>query len=77
MFDTSLWVASVEDVILSKLEWSRSGESYRQIEDVARLLTRQWDNLDQEYLREWVADLAVGEQWEQALRQAEIAKRDK
>ena len=32
---TTMFVASVEDVIVSKLEWAKMGESTRQIEDVA------------------------------------------
>lgn len=46
-------VASVEDVIVSKLEWARLGESARQIEDVRALLRIQREEID----REWNAAL--------------------
>jgi hypothetical protein len=34
----SLFVASAEDVILSKVEWSKLGGSQRQLEDVVAIL---------------------------------------
>ena len=38
---TMMFVASVEDVIVSKLEWAKMGESTRQIEDVAAVFKKQ------------------------------------
>lgn len=38
VYGLRLFVASPEDVILSKLEWAKRGQSRRQIEDVAGLL---------------------------------------
>jgi len=34
----SLYVASAEDVVVAKLEWSKLAQSQRQIEDVAGIL---------------------------------------
>jgi hypothetical protein len=74
IFGISLFVASAEDLVLSKLEWSRLGESHRQTEDVARVLRAQWPALDQSYLRKWIASLRLQDQWREALRIAGIAE---
>ena len=73
LFDIELFVASVEDVIISKLEWAKLGGSQSQIEDVARLLLAHWQALDQNYLHPWIDALALHRQWEDAKRMAEIA----
>lgn len=68
--DLSLAVASVEDVILSKLEWASLGGSARQLEDVAELLRVHRGQLDEPYLRRWIAALNLAAQWEMAARSA-------
>jgi len=73
LFDIQLFVASAEDVIISKLEWSKLGGSQRQIEDVAKVLAAQWQTLDQIYLSKWIGELGLQEQWSAAKRFAEIA----
>jgi hypothetical protein len=64
-----LSIASVEDVILSKLEWARLGGSARQLEDVAALLRINENLLDLEYLGRWIPALDVTAQWDAAKRQ--------
>ena len=73
LFDIQLYVASAEDVIVSKLEWARIGGPQRQIEDVARLLVAQWNRLDQSYLSKWVRQLQLEQQWSAAKDSAEIS----
>lgn len=51
-----LWIASVEDLILSKLEWSRESGSEQQRRDVGLLLQVP---LDRAYLEEWAARLGL------------------
>ncbi len=58
-----LWVASVEDVILSKLEWAKLGGSVRQLEDVTALLRVAGDEIDRAYLERWINELGLREQW--------------
>jgi len=72
LFDTQLFVASAEDVIISKLEWAKLGGSQRQIEDVAKVLEVQWTTLDKNYLSKWVRELQLQEQWSTAKHFAEI-----
>lgn len=57
--DLDAYVASPEDVILSKLEWAAQGESERQLNDVASILLTQRGTLDLEYLRQWAVELGV------------------
>ena len=49
-----LWIVSVEDLILSKLEWSRESRSEQQRRDVGLLLKAP---LDRTYLDAWAARL--------------------
>ena len=51
-----LWIVSVEDLILSKLEWSRESRSEQQRGDVGLLLGVP---LDRAYLDEWAVRLEL------------------
>ena len=54
-----VYVASAEDVVLTKLEWaSRGGGSERQLRDVRGILAARGD-LDQDHLAEWAGQLGV------------------
>lgn len=66
-----LFVASAEDVVLSKLEWAKLGESQRQIEDAAGILKLRGDSIDRSYLHRWVRELALEHQWTSAHHIAE------
>lgn len=57
-----VFIASAEDVVISKLEWAKKGGSLRQIEDVAGIL-RVRTSLDRLYIEKWVRELGLGEQW--------------
>ncbi len=52
------WIASREDLILSKLVWARDSGSELQRRDVRALLG---EPLDRQYLEQWAARLAVAE----------------
>ena len=45
-----LFIASAEDVLLSKLEWAKAGQSARQLEDCVNLIRVRWDELDRAYI---------------------------
>ena len=66
LLGTTLYIASAEDVVLSKLEWAKMSESERQIDDVAGILRTQGDDLDQDYVEHWVSRLMLQSQWSQA-----------
>jgi hypothetical protein len=59
-------VASLEDVLIAKLEWSQLGDSALQRRDVAQLLERTWSRLDQSYLEKWITELGLESEWQAA-----------
>jgi hypothetical protein len=63
------FVASVEDTILAKLDWSRDSESTRQLEDVVGMLRARSGSVDFDYLAAGAIELGVGE----ALARAQTA----
>jgi hypothetical protein len=64
--------ATAEDLIISKLDWARMGESSRQIQDVASVLKIQRRKLDDAYIERWVAELGLGAQWSEARQLADM-----
>ena len=67
-----LAVATVEDLILAKLEWATQGSSQRQIEDVAGVLRVRYQEMDLEYVENWVSRLKLEDAWDHARREAGI-----
>ncbi len=53
------YVASPEDVILSKLEWNVAAGSERQLRDVERVIAADPDGLDDDYLDRWADELGI------------------
>jgi hypothetical protein len=58
--DADMWIVSPEDLVLSKLAWSRDTGSELQLRDVRQLVASQ-PNLDRTYLARWAGELGVGE----------------
>lgn len=67
----TLHVATAEDIVIAKLEWAKLSESWRQIEDVARVLRAQSSRIDHTYVDRWVRELGLGREWKQATQLAE------
>lgn len=63
-----MFVASPEDIILAKLEWSKISQSQRQLEDVAAILRLRSESLDHLYLKKWIADLHLDSEWGSVLK---------
>ncbi|RJP73416.1 MAG: hypothetical protein C4524_14620 [Candidatus Zixiibacteriota bacterium] len=63
-------VATPEDIILSKLQWSRASNSEMQYRDVEGVIRIQRGRLDLDYLRRWAKELGVEALLEKALREA-------
>jgi hypothetical protein len=60
-------LASAEDTILSKLEWSRkAGGSAKQVEDAAGVLEVN-PGVDRSYIERWAHELAVTDLWHEIL----------
>lgn len=67
VLDVPVFVASPEDTIVAKLEWSKqAGGSERQRRDVAGILATCGDTLDPDYLERWVRDLDLHDEWQAA-----------
>lgn len=64
LFDVDTFVATPEDVILAKLEWSSISGSERQLSDVAGMLAAKRADLDVAYLEKWALDLNVLDLWQ-------------
>jgi hypothetical protein len=71
MHGRALPLASAEDVILSKLEWSRISQSERQLSDALNVAVALWPALDRDYLRKWASELGVANTLDELLRQGE------
>ena len=63
-------VSTAEDILISKLEWGKLGESQRQLEDAACIIRVQGSSLDTAYVEYWVRELGLAEQWAAAKARA-------
>ena len=68
----SMYVSTVEDTIIAKLEWyQRGGQvSERQWKDVLGMLKVQRNSLDREHLRRWASALQLRELLEKAFEES-------
>ena len=67
LLDVPIFVASPEDTVISKLEWSKqSGGSERQRRDVAGILATVGAQIDRPYVERWVRELDLVDEWEAA-----------
>jgi hypothetical protein len=57
--NSEYWFASPEDVILTKLEWAKTGQSERQFRDTLGIAQIQGKKLDKEYLVFWAGRLSL------------------
>ena len=53
-----VWISSLEDLILAKLEWS-DGSSELQLRDCRNLLRMNVGKVDRDYLAHWAAELGI------------------
>ncbi len=71
IFDVAVKLVSPEDSILSKLQWSRMGQSDRQLRDAFGVAVVQWEKLDKVYLKKWAKRLNVEDLLNKMLEEAE------
>lgn len=62
----SVRIATAEDTIIAKLDWSKRTGSERQLEDVAGVLMMRAGELDVGRIDAWVARLGLEPQWARA-----------
>lgn len=56
-FGTTIYVISIEDLILAKLIWSQSSQSEKQLDDIQNLLLNP--EKDMKYIHHWVMQLQL------------------
>ena len=67
MLGVPVFVATAEDTIIAKLEWSKSsGGSARQRRDVAGIVAVAGSQLDHAYLQRWINELELSGEWRAA-----------
>lgn len=64
--DHSFYIVAPEDLILSKLDWAKDSHSEMQLDDVRNLLAAVQE-LDHDYLAEWVDRLGLRELYQEVL----------
>jgi hypothetical protein len=66
----SVYLVAPEDAILSKLEWSKTGQSERQFADALGVAIVQAQRLDWEYMKKWSAILDLDEPFQRLLEES-------
>jgi hypothetical protein len=61
LFGVATTVASPEDVVVTKLRWSRLASRRKDLDDVRNVLAVQAGRLDLEYIRRWCAQHGTGD----------------
>jgi len=60
-----MWFVSAEDLVISKLLWSKESHSEMQLKDVANLMETV-DNLDSNYIDSWIRELGLEQIYKEA-----------
>jgi hypothetical protein len=63
LLGTPGYIATVEDMIVAKLEWAVATDSERQLRDVAGMLAVAGDDVDRDYVVRWVDALGLSDVW--------------
>jgi len=66
------WFASPEDTILSKLEWSKTGESEQQFRDALGIARIQGEKLNKNYLKRWAGKLNLQQEIARLFQELEV-----
>jgi len=65
------WLPTPEDVVVTKLRWSKGGKRSKDVLDVAQVLSVQFGKVDLSYIRRWCNAHGTREIFEQLQREAE------
>jgi hypothetical protein len=69
------WTASPEDTILSKLNWSKMGDSERQYRDAVGVAALKKATIDVGYMQKWAVQLGVEELFKKLLDEVGLSNR--
>jgi hypothetical protein len=72
--ETEVWLASPEDIVISKLRWGLRSESEKQPRDVLAILKVQQGELDYQYIHQWVAEFDLSQLFEDLTIAAGVQK---
>lgn len=64
--DFGVWIASIEDLIISKLDWARNSRSELQLRDVRNLIAAGYDS---RYLEQWILELGLNDLFQECLHE--------
>lgn len=64
------WLPSAEDVVITKLRWSKGGKRAKDVEDVNKILAVRGASLDHGYIRQWADVHGTRELFDGMLQQA-------
>ncbi len=53
LLDRDVWFPTPEDVVVTKLRWSKRGKRLKDLDDAQNVLAVQQDRLDWDYVRQW------------------------
>jgi hypothetical protein len=70
LLGTSGFIATVEDLIVAKLEWAAATGSERQLRDIGGMLAVAGNTIDEAYLNRWIAELGLTDAWANVVRRA-------
>lgn len=76
LLEVEVATATVEDLMIAKLEWSRLGDSERQRRDVAELLEVAGGSVDLAYVDRWTDALGLKEEWQRIRAQQKDSNRE-
>lgn len=63
LFGVEIALATLEDLIIAKLEWSELGDSELQRRDIRELLDIAGNSIDRKYLERWIRTLKLERAW--------------
>jgi hypothetical protein len=73
-----VWLPTAEDVVVTKLRWSKGGRRKKDVDDVTDVLKVRHSRLDLAYIRHWTDQHGTRELFEQLLaKAAQIAPPDR
>ena len=64
-------LVSPEDIILTKIEWSKGRQDSRQLDDALHVAAVQLPKLDKQYLKKWAKELNITDELNNLLSNAE------
>jgi hypothetical protein len=66
--DREGYIASPEDIIISKMIYYREGGSEKHLRDITGVLKVSGDEVDRDYIHRWACDLRLRKIWQSILR---------